>query len=75
MGNMKKEVLISSYSNVTKEGIVLHLTDKAKLKTGNIATDEFWVSWDKIGEALFDSYHIGGSVADKKIIREASKQK
>lgn len=47
---------IESYSNVTSEGVALHLTEKGKLKNGNIVSKEFWVSWDKIGDALFENY-------------------
>jgi len=52
----KKDIIITDYRNVTKEGVVLHLNKRAKLKTGNILSSEFWVSWDKIGETLFEGY-------------------
>jgi len=44
---------IESFSNVTSEGVVLHLKEKTSLKTGNLETDTFFVSWDKIAESLF----------------------
>lgn len=43
-------------AEIGKEGIVLHLNKAAKLKTGNIASKEFWISWDKIGESLLVDY-------------------
>lgn len=52
----KSDVIILGYSNLTKEGIVLHLNRNAVLKGGKLATKEFWVSWDKIGESLFENY-------------------
>lgn len=64
-----KELLITGYSNVTKEGVVIHLNKRAKLKTGNILSNEFFVSWDKIGESLFDGYCIDGGVEDRNKIR------
>ena len=50
------KTIIKSFSNVTSEGITLHLNTKTSLKTGNIKSDEFWVSWDKIGNLLFKEY-------------------
>ena len=38
-----KDVIITGYSNVTKEGVVLHLNKKARLKRGNMSCIEFWV--------------------------------
>jgi tyrosyl-tRNA synthetase len=40
----------------TNEGVVIKLNIPSKLKTGNISATEFWVSWDKIGDALFSDY-------------------
>lgn len=45
--------IIESFSNVTSEGVTLHLKKKTSLKNGNLESDEFWVSWDKIAESLF----------------------
>lgn len=53
---MNKEVVITGYSNLTSEGLTLHLNRLGKLKNGNIHGNEFWVSWDKIGESLFENY-------------------
>jgi hypothetical protein len=51
-----EDVIITGYSHVTKEGVVLHLNKVATLKSGVMPTKEFWISWDKIGQALFDDY-------------------
>lgn len=64
---MQNEVLIKSFSNVTKEGLTLHLNRPASLKTGNIVSEEFWVSWDKIGGLLFDRY---ADIADVEELRK-----
>lgn len=51
-----KDVILTGYSNLTKEGVVLHLNKPAKLKSGTGYFKEVWVSWDKIGAALFEDY-------------------
>lgn len=51
-----KKMKIKEFSNVSSEGITLHLTEKTTLKTGNVKNDQFWVSWDKIGKLLFSNY-------------------
>ena len=64
-----KDVIITGYSNVTKEGVVLHLNKKAKLKRGNMSCIEFWVSWDKIGEALIEGYTEKCEVSGRRELR------
>lgn len=64
-----ENVIITGFSNPTKEGVVLHLNKKASLKTGNIVSNEFWVSWDKIGHALFDGYTELQEVAERNELR------
>jgi hypothetical protein len=64
-----KDVIITAYSNASKEGVVLHLNKKAKLKTGHLSSNEFWVSWDKIGEALIEGYTEKCEVSDRKKLR------
>ena len=64
-----KDVIIIGYSNVTKEGVVLHLNKKAKLKKGNMSCSEFWVSWDKIGEALIEGYTEKCEVSECRELR------
>lgn len=51
-----KNTVIIGFSNPTKEGITLHLNNHTTLKGGTMHSKEFYVSWDKIGKALFDSY-------------------
>ena len=54
---------------MTTEGVVLHLNKAGTLKSGNLATKEFWISWDKIGEALFDDYCNVDSVEYRNKLR------
>jgi len=65
-----KDVIITEYSNVTKEGVLLHLNKNAKLKRGNMYCNEFWVSWDKIGDALFEAYTDSTEVSHLNEIRK-----
>ena len=64
-----KDVIITGYSNITKAGVVLHLNKKANLKTGNLPCIEFWVSWDKIGEALIEGYTEKCEVSERRELR------
>jgi len=66
---MEKEIIITEFSNANKSGVTLHLNKKAALKTGNIKADRFWISWDKIGAALFDDYTKRTNVADLDNLR------
>lgn len=75
MAEIGKEVIIVGYSNLTNEGLVLHLNRAAKLKTGNVATKEFWISWDKIGEMLFNDYCNIDSVEYRNKLRSLTTPK
>lgn len=55
------------------EGVILTLTEKTKLKTGNITSNQFFVSWDKIGELLFENYYRSDSVVDYREARQEIK--
>ena len=66
---MEKEVIITSFSNVTAEGLTLHLNKKTSLKTGNIKRKSFWISWDKIGKLLFEDYTDEVEVKERKELR------
>jgi len=66
---MENEVIITGFSNTTKEGVTLHTNLPAKLKNGNVKGTSVWVSWDKIGSALFDNYTERCEVADLKELR------
>ena len=67
---IEKEVIITGYSNVTSEGIVLHTNIPAKLKGCNVEGTSVWVSWDKIGEALFQEYTQRSEVQDMRQLRK-----
>ncbi len=53
---MTKDIVITSFSNPTSEGVTLQLNKPAKLKTGTGYFTEFWISWDKIGQSIFEDY-------------------
>jgi hypothetical protein len=65
---MSKETIIKEYS-ANSEGVTLTLTEKTTLKTGNVNGNTFWVSWDKIGDLLFDNYTGKVEVADRDKLR------
>ena len=69
---MSKEILIVGVKT-GKEGVVLKLSGKTKLKTGNLLTDEFWLSWDKIGGVLFNDYTTLTNVKELEAIRDKYK--
>lgn len=70
--NLENDVVITHFSNATKEGITLHLNKKATLKTGNVANNKIWVSWDKIGSLLFDKYVTLNDVRERNALRKQS---
>ena len=51
-----KDVIVIGVSNFTPEGITLRLNKPARVKGGSMRTQEWWVSWDKIGFSLFENY-------------------
>ena len=67
---MKAEIIITDFSNVTKEGIVFHLNEEATFKTGNVAGEKFYVSWDAIGRLLFDDYTERTEVDELRELRK-----
>ena len=74
-GGIMKKVLILGYSNLTKEGVCLHLNKPAILKHGGqLATKEFWISWDKIGKSLFEDYDDRIDVAELNKTRKSYKE-
>ena len=68
---MGKEVIITGFSNVTNKGVTLHTNIPAKLKTGHLKSETKWVSWDKIGESIFDDYTKRTEVQDMKDLRNS----
>jgi len=67
---MSKEVIITGFSNVGKQGLTLHLNKETKtIGSNGMATKERWVSWDKIGKALFVDYTDKVEVADRDKLR------
>lgn len=65
-----KKVIITGFSNVTSEGVTLHTNIPAKLKSGNVENSMVWVSWDKIGSAVFDNYTERVEVSDRNKLRK-----
>ena len=63
------KALIKEIVNVSSEGVSFKLTEKASLN-GGLSTDQWYVSWDKIGRALFgEQYSDAVSVKDLRIER------
>jgi hypothetical protein len=59
------KTLIKSVTNVSAEGISFELTSKAQMNGRGLATKNWYVSWDKIGSALFgDQYSDSVTVAE-----------
>lgn len=56
MCSKSKDIVVTGFSNANNQGVILHLNKPTSLKTGKIVASEFWVSWDKIGNSLFDNY-------------------
>lgn len=48
--------IVITHQEAQKQGVVLRLNNKAKLKTGKIESTKFFISWDKIGALLFENY-------------------
>jgi hypothetical protein len=64
-----KDLIITGFSNPTKEGVNLHLNKKGRLKTGTLTSETFYVSWDKIGQNLFEDYTELTEVNDRRLLR------
>ena len=53
----ENNIVLIGTSNITKEGLVLHTNKPAILKDSpHFGADEYYVSWDLIGERLFENY-------------------
>ena len=63
------KTVITNFSNPTSEGVTLILNQPEKLKTGVGAYKEIYVSWDKIGESLFENYATGLEVDEMRKLR------
>jgi len=64
------KTLIKEIINVSSEGVSFKLTEKASLTNEGLSTNQWYVSWDKIGRALFgDQYSDSVNVKDLKIDR------
>lgn len=65
------ESIITGISNMSSEGVVIELNQPTKLKGGNIESKSFFLSWDKIGEELFENYCTSSDVAVRDELRHA----
>lgn len=50
-----KKVIITSYT-AKEEGVILETNIPARLKPNRIPSKKTFVSWDKLGELLFENY-------------------
>ena len=65
-----KTLLIVGYENITKEGLTIQFNQKYSLNN-NLATDKWWVSWDKIGKLLCgDDYCEETQITELRKIKE-----
>lgn len=63
-----KTLLINNFV-VDKEGVLLSFNEKFS-PNGGISTDEVWVSWDKIGRALYPTkYSDTMDVEERRKVR------
>jgi hypothetical protein len=63
------KVMIKEVINVDSEGVSFKLNGKASLN-GGLSTDQWYVSWDKIGKALF-----GGQYSDTDSVDDMEKER
>ena len=66
---MSDKTIIKSFS-ATASGVNLELTVKASLNGGRIKTKSWFVSWDKVGKALF-----GEQYSDSITVEELNKDR
>ena len=74
-----KPLLIDGFGNITKEGLTIHFNQKFSLHDyavdgkGGLETDEWYISWDKIGRALCgDKYCEETDVAELRRLRKVN---
>lgn len=58
--------LINGFKNVSAEGVTLCFPRKICMRDGGIASQEWWVSWDKIGSSLFPEYEIPSVAGERR---------
>lgn len=64
------KTLIKEIGKINSEGISFTLTNKASLNEGGLSTTHWYVSWDRVGRALFgDQYSDAVDVKDLKVER------
>jgi len=64
------KAIITDYK-AGKEGVLFHLNKRTRLKKGHVKGNSFWVSWDKIGELLFDDYTDDITVDGRNELRKS----
>lgn len=69
--NKMEKVIITGYT-ANSEGVILETNIPARLKPNRIPSKETFVSWDKIGNLLFENYTELEGVASRDSIRNKS---
>ena len=69
---MKKDIIITGFSNANNEGVTLHLNKKTRLSPNRIESDSFWFSWDAIGKKMFSDYTELTEVPDRNKLRTSN---
>ena len=66
-----KDVILLRCENITKEGLTLIFNKPTKLKgIKGFKTKELWVSWDCIGEMMFEGYTNKVSIEERNKLRK-----
>lgn len=65
---MTNTLLIDGFSNANKEGVTIHFNERTALHRGGLATNEWRVSWDKIGKALCGKKYCSIEAQDVKTL-------
>lgn len=63
-----QKVIITGYT-MKSEGVILETNIPARLKPSRMPSKETFVSWDKIGELLFEDYTDEVEVKERKEFR------
>lgn len=71
---MKNTVIITGFT-AKSEGVILETNIPARLKPNRMPSKETFVSWDKIGKALFEDYTELEGVGSRDSIRNKSSLK
>ncbi len=70
-----KEIIIVGFENATSQGVTLVTNKPARLRGHGVRGTSTWVSWDKIGSALFEDYTDACEVVELDALRDPTLQR